>query len=121
MGSNHISGSQTKSGQQAVTTCIGSMKQRMVLNLGAGRRKIHQASLREAVKGPESGYTEDSGSSPGEIGAIRSGRITDLVVKQNLTLPVVGSDTENRIGEEQDRNFRLRLVHEALERRRKQE
>ena len=54
------------------------------------------------MQGPESSDWEDRGSLPGEIRASGSCRITGLVIEENLTLPIVGLNTENRIGKEQD-------------------
>src|SRR4029077_12646777 len=72
----------------------------LISNLSAGCREIHQASARKAVEGPKSCYREDRGSFPGEISARGRGLISGLVVKENLTLPIVGLNTENRIGKE---------------------
>ncbi len=60
------------------------------------------SSMAEAVQGPESSDREDCGSLPGEIGASGRCLITGLVMEQNMTLPIVGPNAEDRIGEYQD-------------------
>ena len=72
----------------------------MVFNLSAGCREIHQASVRKTVQGPESSDRKDRGSFPGEVGASGRGLLAGLIVKENMTLPIVGRmpriDSANR-------------------------
>lgn len=63
------------------------------------------------MEGPESCDWEDSGSLAGEVGARGRGLITGLVVEQNMTLPIVRPNAEDRLGEEQDGNLRIRTNH----------
>src|SRR6266567_6062095 len=74
----------------------------LIFNLGAGCREIHQASARVIVQRPESSDRKDRGSLPCQAGASGRGLLTGLVMKENLTLPIVGLNPENRIGKEQD-------------------
>ena len=85
--------------------------EKLILNLGAGCREVHQASARVTVQGPQRCNRKDRRSLSGEIGASGSCRITGLVVEEDLTLPIVGLNAENRISEEQDGNLPIRTDH----------
>jgi len=81
--------------------------EKLVFNLGAGCRKIHQPSARVTVEGPESCDREDRGCLPGEIRTSGRGLLAGLVIEENMTLPIVGPNAEDRLGKEQNGNFRL--------------
>jgi hypothetical protein len=62
--------------------------EKLVFNLGAGCRKIHQPSARVTVEGPESCDREDRGCLPGEIRTSGRGLLAGLVIEENMTLPI---------------------------------
>jgi hypothetical protein len=88
-----------------VTLKAGEAGEKLILDLGAGGREVHDASAREIVEGPEGGYRKDGAGFTGEISAGRGGLEAGFVIKQDLALPIVRLDAEDGIGKEQDGNF----------------
>ena len=78
---------------------------------GAGCGQVHDTGAWKIVECPKCRAWEDYAGFTGKISARRGSWVAGFVVEKDLALPIVRLDTENRIGEDQNRNWWLVPFH----------